>query len=253
MLYDKEKEFIELLWITWSNGKKRIHTEQMIFPSAAFYLQMMKYISCEEALSLIEESVRIGVEPERKRLHAVTKISFIRPLFFQIFPRMINTMFNEEAGFKTKGLESDNKHYRVDVLNGKIYNYWCIFVVEESYYETNGKRHASPHLFLITESENGILLSSYEIPEGEDKNTFSYKTMKNVDYSELKKSEKFTPALYHEKDGVWEGGSTSRFSPVMTFKLWEKFSDSRLEVSESMDVNGKRTFGYDDPIIYKRV
>ena len=48
------------------------------------------------------------------------------------------------------------------------------FVVEESYYETNGKSHASPHLFLITENEDGILLSSYEIPEGEDKNTFSY-------------------------------------------------------------------------------
>ena len=31
------------------------------------------------------------------------------------------------------------------------------FVVEESYYETNGKRHASPHLFLITEKEAGIV------------------------------------------------------------------------------------------------
>ena len=59
------------------------------------------------------------------------------------------------------------------------------FVVEESYYETNGKRHASPHLFLITENEDGILLSSYEIPEGEDKNTFSYDSMKNVDYLSL--------------------------------------------------------------------
>ena len=61
-------------------------------------------------------------------------------------------------------------------------------------------------------------------------------SMKNADYTELKKSEKFTPALYHEKDGIWEGGSTSQFSPVMTFKLWEKFSDSCLEVSESMEV-----------------
>ena len=87
----------------------------------------------------------------------------------------------------------------------------------------------------------------------EDKNTFSYDSMKNVDYSKLKKSEKFTPALYHENGGVWEGVSTSRFSPVMTLKLWEKFSDSCLEVSESMEVNGKRTFGYDAPIIYKRV
>lgn len=70
--------------------------------------------------------------------------------------------------------------------------------------------------------------------------------MKNVDYSKLEKSEKFNPALYHEKDGIWEGGSTSQFSPVMTFKLWEKFSNNFLEVSESMEVNGKRTFGYDE-------
>ena len=77
--------------------------------------------------------------------------------------------------------------------------------------------------------------------------------MKKVDYAELKKSEKFTPALYHEKDGIWEGGSISQFSPVMILKLWEKFSDRCLEVSESMEVNGKRTFGYDEPIIYKRV
>ena len=142
------------------------------------------------------------------------------------------------------------------VCNDKIDNlpkdFTGRFVVEESYYETAGKRHASPHLFLITENEDGVLLSSYEIPEGEDRNAFSYASMKNVDYSKLKKSEKFTPALYQEKDGIWEGGSTSRFSPVMIFKLWERFSDSCLEVSESMEVNEKRTFGYDEPIIYKR-
>lgn len=67
----------------------------------------------------------------------------------------INTICNE----KISNLPKD--------FNGK-------FVVEESYYETNGKRHASPHLFLITEKEDGIVLYSYEIPEGEDKSTFSY-------------------------------------------------------------------------------
>ena len=39
---------------------------------------------------------------------------------------------------------------------------------------------------LITENADGILLSSYEIPEGEDRNAFSYASMKNVDYSKLK-------------------------------------------------------------------
>lgn len=96
--------------------KERIHTEQMIFLRAAFYLQMIKYISREEAICLIEESIRIGVEPDRKRLHAVTKIPFVRPLFFKVFRGLIHTMFNEEAGVKTREFESDNKHYRVDVL-----------------------------------------------------------------------------------------------------------------------------------------
>ena len=96
--------------------KERIHTERMIFPRAAFYLQMIKYISQEEAISLIEESVRIGVEPDRKRLNIATKIPFIRPLFFKIFPKLLNTMFNGDAGFKAREVESDSKHYRVDVL-----------------------------------------------------------------------------------------------------------------------------------------
>ena len=96
--------------------KEKIHTERMIFPRAALYLQMIQYISHEEAISLIEEAVRTGVEPDRKRLHAVTKIPFMRPLFLKVFHKLINVMFNEEAGFKTKELESDNKHYRVDVL-----------------------------------------------------------------------------------------------------------------------------------------
>ena len=109
-----------------------------------------------------------------------------------------------------------------DKINNLPEDFKGKFVVEESYYEINGKRHTSPHLFLITEIEQGILLSSYKIPKGEDKNTFSYDSMKNVDYSKLEKSEKFTPALYHEKDGIWEGGSTSQFSPVMTFKLGER-------------------------------
>lgn len=43
------------------------------------------------------------------------------------------------------------------------------------------------------------------------------------------------------------------FSPVLKFSLHEKFTENQLEVSESMEVNGKRTFGYDEPIIYKRI
>ena len=178
----------------------------------------------------------------------------------EMFIKLITGHFNNKEQFEE--MQKSGRVYPYaehvnTVCNDKIKNlpvdFQGKFLVEESYYETDGREHASPHLFLITESCDGILLSSYELPAGEDKNTFSYASMKTVDYNELKKSEKFTPALYKEIDGGWEGGSVSHFSPVMTFRLWERFSEKCLEVSESMEVNGRRTFGYDAPIIYKRV
>nr|WP_317449630.1 hypothetical protein [uncultured Sellimonas sp.] len=126
------------------------------------------------------------------------------------------------------------------------------FLVEESYYTTSKGKHVSSHLFLFTEEENGILLTSYDIPDGYDKNSFTYNDLKAVDFQTLKPSSKFTPALYQLKDGIFEGGSISMFSPVLKFTLFERFSTEWLEVSESMEVNGKRTFGYDEPILYKR-
>lgn len=88
----------------------------MIFPRAAIYLQMIQYISREEAITLIEGSIRIGVKPDRKRLHSVTKLPFVRPLFFQIFHKMIGAMFNGDASFKFVEIEADSRRYRVDVL-----------------------------------------------------------------------------------------------------------------------------------------
>lgn len=143
------------------------------------------------------------------------------------------------------------------VCNDKIKNipedFPGIFIVEESYYTTNGNTHSSPHLFLFTPDGKDIILSSYDTPEGYDKNTFTYDKLGEVEFDSLKESTKFVPARYVLKDGVWEGGSESMFSPVLKFTLFERFSEEMLEVSETMEVNGKRTFGYDEPIIYKRV
>lgn len=127
------------------------------------------------------------------------------------------------------------------------------FLVEESYYTTSRGKHASSHLFLFTQEPAGIRLTSYDIPEGFDKTTFTYDKLTEMDFHTLKPSSKFTPALYEWKDGVWEGGSVSMFSPVLKFTLFERFSPEWLEVSESMEVNGKRTLGYDVPILYKRI
>lgn len=131
-------------------------------------------------------------------------------------------------------------------------NFSGYFMVEESYYTSNGNTHAAPHLFLFTEDNEDVLLTSYDLPDDFDKNTFTYDNLTTIDYNALKPSEKFTPARYVKKAGVWEGGSVSMFSPVLKFTLFERFSEECLEVTETMEVNGKKTFGYDDPILYKR-
>lgn len=176
------------------------------------------------------------------------------------FMKILTGNFNNLEQYETmkqNNIDFPYAEHVNSICNDKIVNlptnFKGIFMVEESYYTANGNTHATPHLFLFTEEGNSIKLTSYEIPAGYDKNTFTYQNLKEVDYNDLKLSEKFTPAIYVEKNGIWEGGSTSMFSPVLKFTLFERFSEKCLEVTERMEVNGKKTFGYDEPILYKRV
>ena len=105
-----------------------------------------------------------------------------------------------------------------------------------------------PHLFLFTEEGDCVKLTSYEMPEGYTKDTFTAAGLGRLDYRTLRPSATFTPALYR-KNGEWfEGGSESMFTPVLKFSLYERFSNEVLEVSESMEKDGRRTFGYDLPL-----
>ena len=70
---------------------------------------------------------------------------------------------------------------------------------------------------------------------------------------------------YHEQPPRVEYGLTelgTKMIPIVNSladfgnyykSIIEQNSDSCLEVSESIEVNGTRTLGYNDPIIYKRV
>ena len=140
-----------------------------------------------------------------------------------------------------------------DIITGLPSDFSGVFLVEESYYTIGGRTNSSPHLFLFTEEADGtVKLTSYALPEGCSKTDFTYQTMPQTDYAALRHSSQFTPALYRQNNGVWEGGSESMFTPVLKFTLFERFSGEVLEVSECMEMNGKRTFGYDQPILYRR-
>lgn len=178
----------------------------------------------------------------------------------QSFMKVLTGKFHnmeQYTDMKSKGVEDFPYAEHVNtVCNDKIKNlpadFGGIFLIEESRFKTGENTHNAPHLFLFTEEEEGIKLTSYEIPQGYTKDTFSYENLTETDYNDLKRSEKFTPAVFVFRDGIWEGGSVSMFSPVLKFTLSERFSEEKMEVSETMEVNGKRTFGYDEPIIYKR-
>ena len=111
--------------------KEKVHTEQMIFPRAELYLQMIQYIPKEQAIDLLMEAIRIGVEPDMKRLRWLTKAPFMRSLFLWIFSRMLSTTFNEEAGFQTKFYESSSKRLRLDVLQCPYHKYCALLCCKE--------------------------------------------------------------------------------------------------------------------------
>ena len=66
-------------------------------------------------------------------------------------------------------------------------------------------------------------------------------------------SKKFTPMVYKENDGFFEGESVSNFTPETEFTLKEKIEDEKMYVSEVFRKNGKITFGFVDPIIYEKI
>ena len=125
-------------------------------------------------------------------------------------------------------------------------------MLEESYYTTNGKTHPSHHLFLFTEEPEGIRLTSYEAPEGYGKDDFTYANLREVDYASLKPSAQVHPRPLHRKGRGLGGRQCQPVHPSPQIHPVGALSSEGLEVSESMEMNGRPTFGYGEPILYKR-
>lgn len=129
------------------------------------------------------------------------------------------------------------------------------FVIEESYYQMGERSNILPHLFLFTLNESGkVVLTSYELPEGIKKDEFKSSNEKLViDYEQLKRSEKFSPMIYEETEEGFKGRSVSDFGNGLIFTLEETTGKDSLIVHEVFEKNGKRTFGFDEPIVYKKL
>lgn len=171
--------------------------------------------------------------------------------------------FNNDEQINTEIKNDGLKHPRAShicgVCNDKIKNlpedFNGYFLIEESYYEQGQMKNILPHLFLFTLNENdNVVLTSYDIPKEYSKEEFRNDNDNiTMDYNELKVSAKFTPMEYIQTGDSFSGTSVSNFTPVTTFTFKETIEGDTLYVSEIFETNGKMTFGFPDPIIYKKI
>jgi len=128
------------------------------------------------------------------------------------------------------------------------------FILEESYYEMNGKKDSRPHIFCFQEDQAGrVVLYSYKHPE-----RISQDELKNdncdlrLDYQDLELSP-FQPLTYTYQEGIgFIGESISDFGEGRVFRLAETIGEDSLQVMEEMKVNGEVVTPYATPILYRR-
>ena len=181
----------------------------------------------------------------------------------EVFVENLCGKFNNDEQINEQISKGNITHPKAKHINGicndKIKNlpedFKGYFVIEESYYEQGNRKNILPHLFLFTlNSDNKVVLESYELPKDISQEDFRNDNENLImDYNTLVKSEKFNPMVYNENNNVFTGESTIMFSPVTKFVLKEKIEKGTLYVSEVFYKNDKKTFGFEDPIIYKKI
>ncbi|MHC5227596.1 hypothetical protein ACYSNW_04865 [Enterococcus sp. LJL99] len=142
------------------------------------------------------------------------------------------------------------------ILNSKIMNlptgFQGIYLFEESYYVLNGKEKFKSDVFLFELNEsNQVVLSATVIPK--EWLNKKYEEVSPVDYNELAISDKFTPLVYKKTEDKFSGNSTSQFTSKTQFILEQEISTENLIIKEEMYNGEKRIFGFDLPIVYKRI
>lgn len=127
-----------------------------------------------------------------------------------------------------------------------------IYIHEESYYTLKGKEKFKSDLFLFTANHDGtVTLKAITAPK--EATNCKYSELKHLDYNDLSISEKFVPLSYDEKNDTFSGESKSMFTEKTTFILAQKISNECLIIKEEMFSGEKMIFGFDYPIVYKRL
>lgn len=128
----------------------------------------------------------------------------------------------------------------------------AFYILEESYYTVAGRDRFKSDIYVVsTNSDGKVQLTSSVVPK--ENTNCKYEDFTSIDYNDISISDKFVPIVYTEQDGIYSGHSESMFTPTTKFVLDQKLSKNELIILEEMYRDGKRIFGFNHPICYKRI
>jgi hypothetical protein len=129
------------------------------------------------------------------------------------------------------------------------------FVIEESYFDMGTHQIDKHYLFLYEMiSEHQVRLTSYNIPDNLNKETFTNANPQVVmDYETLEISPRFSPLVLESVKDTFVGENVSKFSEEHIFKFRLEVTKDALYVTEALEKKGEIVAGYLSPIVYRRI
>ena len=103
---------------------ERMHTDGYIFPSAAVYLTLKKYIGSRDAYDIIESSAVKKSTEAGKSLAKLMRIPGMKSLFVKVWDPMTRKMFGPENGFRNVFYPRKKGEYRMDVISCPYFRYF---------------------------------------------------------------------------------------------------------------------------------
>lgn len=116
-VWEKAGENLEQLAQKYSDIPKEeyAHVYNKILPRVAMYQALKEKMSGEEAMQIIDETVKISATKVGDILKNMTAKPFMPKVFMKLFATMTTKMFGEKSGFKQTFYEKNTKVLRFDI------------------------------------------------------------------------------------------------------------------------------------------
>lgn len=113
------------------NKGERMHTDGYIFPSAAIYLTLKKYVGSREAYDILEKSAAKQSTQAGKSMARLMCIPGMKSLFVKIWDPLTKKMFGERSGFKNNYYPKQKGSYRMDIIQCPYIKYLTLLGCQE--------------------------------------------------------------------------------------------------------------------------